>query len=549
MTQTTNLIIPSLNMIDKPMPTLQKVRVACYIRVSTDNPEQEYSYEAQERYFSKLLLSRHDWNSAGVYADYGISGTKKDNRTGLNRLLRHCEQGRIDRVICKSISRLSRNTADTVEIIRNLKTLGVTCYFEKEALDTGDMRSEFILTTLAALAQEESRTISENMRWSMEKRSPRGDVPNMRCYGYELSDEFETTETGYKRRKVVIVSDEAEIVQKIFMLYVDGRSIAEITRILNGEKIPAPDSKCGWMSERIRYILKNERYCGDVLTHKTYTEDFLTHKNKRNRGEIPQYYIKDHHPAIISRELYQKAQNRRKKETNARKRREYRYSGRLVCAHCGKNYAAIRERYAIFWKCSSAMLNNGMRICNAERISQSTLDLMFINAVDVRFPSRSELLAKLEGTQDLDFIERDRSIMKKQIAIAEIELDDAVTAYEELQNKLEVLQMRQEIFGEKADLKSYLFQCDEMKITITALEKEKSALESELENKEKHWELLEKDYVIRDELIEFMKTASETELRKRLPLYVKALVLSISVHDSEHFTIHWFDETDIEITI
>lgn len=484
-----------------------------------------------------------------MYADYGISGTKKDNRTGLKRLLRHCEQDRIDRVICKSISRLSRNTADTVEIIRKLKTLGVTCYFEKEDLDTGDMKSEFILTTLAALAQEESRTISENMHWSMEKRSPRGDVPNMRCYGYELSDEFEITETGYKRRKVVIVPEEAEIVKKIFMLYVDGRSIAKITRILNGEKISAPDSKCGWMNKRIQYILKNERYCGDVLTHKSYTEDFLTHKNKRNKGEIRQYYIKDHHPAIISRELFHKAQERRKKDIGTRKRHEYRYSSRLICAHCGKNYSAIRERYTIYWKCSLAMLNNGMRICNAVKISQSTLDLMLINAVDARFASHSELLAKLESTQDLDFMERDRSIMKKQIAIAEMELDDAVTAYEELHNKLEVLQIRQEILGEKADLTSYLSQCDKMKITITALEKEKSALESELENKEKYLAIWEKDYAIRGELIEFMKTISETELRKKLPLYVKALVLSIIVHDPEHFTIHWFDRIETDITI
>ena len=549
MIQTVTPIFPALNLTDEPMPALQKIKVACYIRVSTDNPEQEDSYEVQERYFSKLLLSRPDWDSAGVYADYGISGTKKDNRTGLNRLLRHCEQGRIDRVICKSISRLSRNTADTVEIIRKLKTLGITCYFEKEDLDTGDMQSEFILTTLAALAQEESRTISENIHWSMEKRSPRGDVPNMRCYGYELSDEFETTKTGYKRRKVVIVPGEAEIVKKIFMLYVDGKNIAEITRILNGEKIPAPDPKYGWMKEKIRYILKNERYCGDVLTQKTYTEDFLTHKNKRNRGEIPQYYIKNHHPAIITRELFQKAQKRRKKDTNARKRREYRYSGRLVCAHCGKNYAAIRERYSIFWKCGSAMLNNGMRICNTERVSQIMLDLMLINAVDARFPNIGELIAKLESTQDLDFMERDRSIMKKQIAIAEMELDDAVKAYEELQNKIEVLKMRQEIFGEKTDLTSYLFRCDELKNTITTLEKEKSALESELDSKEKHWELLERDYAIRNELIEFLKTASEKELRNRLPRYMKALVLSIIVHDTEHFTVRWFDGTETDTTI
>lgn len=399
------------------------------------------------------------------------------------------------------------------------------------------MKSEFILTTLAAIAQEESRTISENLHWSMEKRSPRGDVPNVRCYGYELSDEFETTETGYKRRKVVIVPKEAEIVKRIFMLYVDGRNMAEITRILNGEKIPVPDSKCGWMHEKISFILKNERYCGDVLTRKSYTEDFLTHKSKRNKGDIPQYYIKDHHPAIISRELFQKAQKRRKKDTSTRKRREYRYSGRLVCAQCGKNYAAMCEGNTIYWKCSSAMLNNGMRICDAEKISQVMLDLMLINAADARFPDSSELLAKLESTQDLDFMERDRSILKKQIMIAEMELDNAVAAYEELQNRLEVLQMRQEIFGEKFHFSDYSAQCDEMKNNITALEKEKSSLESDLENKEKHWSLLERDYAIRGELIGFMKTASEIELRKRLPIYVKALALSIIVHDTIHLTV------------
>ena len=229
----------------KPMPNLQKIRVACYIRVSTDDPAQEDSYEAQERYFSRLLYSRPDWDSVGVYSDYGISGTKKENRTGLNRMLRHCEQGRIDRVICKSISRLSRNTADTVAIIRQLKELGITCYFEKESLDTGDMKSEFILTTLAALAQEESRTISENLRWSFDRRAPKGDLPNYECYGYRLSDEIEVTDTGYRRRKVEIIPEEAEIVKAIFLHYADGLSMTDIAHVLNHRKVPAPWSDCG----------------------------------------------------------------------------------------------------------------------------------------------------------------------------------------------------------------------------------------------------------------------------------------------------------------
>ena len=286
-----------------------------------------------------------------------------------------------------------------------------------------------------------------------------------------------------------------------------------------------------------------------MLTSKSYTEDFLTHKSKRNKGNIPQYYIMDHHPAIITRELFQKAQLLRRKDTSARKRREYRYSGRLICAHCGKNYAAMRDGRSIYWQCGSTMLHNGMRICDAEKISQIMLDLMLINAVDARFPDSSELIAKLDSTQDLDFMERDRSILKKQIVIAEMELDNAVTDYEELQNRVEVLQMRQEIFGEKFDFFDYSVQCEEMKDTITALEKEKKTLEADLENKEKHWSLLERDYAIRDELISFMKTASETELRKKLPIYVKALALSIIVHDTTHLTVHWFDGIETDITI
>ncbi|MDE5765244.1 MAG: recombinase family protein [Ruminococcus sp.] len=161
----------------------------------------------------------------------------------------------------------------------------------------------------------------------------------------------------------------------------------------------------------------------------------MTHKHKRNNGEISQYYTKNHHLAIITRELFQKVQKRRKKDTNVRKRREYLYPSILICAHCRKNYTAIRERYSIFWKCNSAMLNNGMQICNAERISQLMIDLMLTNDVDARFPDSVEFITKLESTQNLDFMECDRSIMKKQITIVEMEIDDTVKVYEELQTE------------------------------------------------------------------------------------------------------------------
>lgn len=547
MIQANNIFTP-YSVIGEPMPALQKVRVACYIRVSTDDPAQEDSYEAQEKYFSKLLLSRSDWDSVGVYADYGISGTNKNKRTGLNRLLRHCEQGKVDRVICKSISRLSRNTTDTVAIIRRLLTLGITCYFEKESLDTGDMKSEFILTTLAALAQEESRMISENLRWSFDKRAPRGDVPNFACYGYRLSDEIEVTETGYRRRKVVIIPEEAAVVKEIFTHYVDGLSMTDIVHILNSQNNSELNKNNSWRIGKISEILRNERYCGDVLTHKSYTADYLTHKVKLNKGEIPQFYIKDHHPAIISRELFQKAQAREKLSRSGSKKKEYPYSGRLVCAHCGKNYHIYRRNSSMLWICSGVKMNNGIRICDAEKISQVMLDILFSDAVKLRFPDRNALLALLETTQGMDLAERDRGIMRKQIAILADELDSAKAAYEESQNRMEVLHMRHGIFGREFDITEIISNQKEQQNKITQIESEKAELEAELDKKERHWELLEKDYMIRNELIDFMKTANAKKLRAVLPKYVKALALSIIVHDPTHFTVHWFDGTETEIT-
>ena len=535
------------DLTEDPLPVLQKIRVACYIRVSTDDPSQEDSYEAQEKYFSKLLFSRPDWDSVGVYSDYGISGTGKENRTGLNRLLRHCEQGRIDRVICKSISRLSRNTADTVAIIRQLKSLGITCYFEKESLDTGDMKSEFILTTLAALAQEESRTISENLRWSFDRRAPKGDLPNYACYGYRLTDEIEVTDNNYRRRKVEIIPEEAEVVREIFRLYVNGLSMTDIARVLNHQKIPAPWSGCGWTLGRIRYILRNERYCGDVLTRKHYTEDYLTHKSKRNNGEVPQFYIQGHHPAIITQELFQKVQSLFRNAHYTRERTEYSYTGRLVCAHCGKNYQIYRSNGGVTWQCSGIRRNNGMRICDAEKISQAALDLMFLDAVERRFSHANELLAQLETTPNLDFVERDRSILRRHLAIIEDELDAAQKTREELQGQIEILKMRYDVFGEKYDETEIMASVQVQEGRIAKLKTEKMEIQAELDQKEKHWAMIEKDYDIRVELIRVMKTEDSGQVWLSLPHYVKALALSITVHDTEHFTVHWFDETKTEI--
>lgn len=234
------------------MPTVKAsisektVRVAAYIRVSSTNPAQEDSYEMQERYFMSLLAGNAGWTSAGIYSDHGISATSREGRTGFNRLLRHCKQGKIDRVICKSISRFARNTQDFLVALRTLKENNVTILFEREAMDTADAYSEFILTTLAAIAQEESRSISANIAWSNQKRFPAGNVCNKDIYGYEFrKGEYTVNENGYRYRAVFIIPEEAEIVRMVFRLFTkEELGFTQIAQKLDALHIQPPNSGC-----------------------------------------------------------------------------------------------------------------------------------------------------------------------------------------------------------------------------------------------------------------------------------------------------------------
>ncbi|MDO5546842.1 MAG: recombinase family protein, partial [Eubacteriales bacterium] len=358
------------------------LRVAAYIRVSTDSSDQENSYETQDKYFTELLSRNPEWISAGVYSDYGISGTSKQKRTGYKRILRHCKEGKIDRIVCKSISRFARNTSDFMTALDILHEAHVTILFEKEALDTADPTSDFILTTLAAIAQEESRSISSNIRWGIQKRYPKGQVRNYDIYGYRFAegeDSMETLEDGYQIHRIEIVEEEAEIVRRIFHEVEDGMAYADIARRLNFEHIKAPNHgktpkkvrgrstvkegiETGWTAGMISRIVSLERYCGDALLQKTYTPDFLTHETRKNNGEMPQYLVRDHHPAIIDRELFESVQTVRrinavKFGNKEGKRTERAFSGRLACAECGRNYNVRNTNSYPIWFCPSTALN------------------------------------------------------------------------------------------------------------------------------------------------------------------------------------------------
>ena len=595
------------------------LRVAAYIRVSTDSSDQENSYETQDRYFTELLTRNPEWIGAGVYSDYGISGTNQQHRTGYKRLLRHCREEKIDRIVCKSISRFARNTSDFMTALNILHDHHVTILFEKEGLDTADPTSDFILTTLAAIAQEESRSISSNIRWGNKKRYPKGQVRNYDIYGYRYAEgknAFETMEDGYEIRRVELVEEEAAIVRRIFQEVEDGERYSDIARRLNYEHIPAPDQgkakrkirgrttvkegiETGWTSAMISRMITLERYCGDALLQKTYTPDFLTHKSRKNEGEMPQYLVRDHHPAIINREQFERVQKIRQGNAarygNGGKRTDRPFSGRLICAHCGRAYNIRNVSHYPIWFCPTSALNNGKAVCHAEKIYEEQAVRMFRKAFTERFRLLSEpvmddvkvadimsgrygeeegprcsfdqradgfveqIRQRLVNIQKMDFMERDREFLKRQIEALNLTISEAADRRRILVTQRDTMEIRKELLNDELVDDSTLAALDthigEEAARIQEAEEEKRRLGQRLTHLESYWEQLEAGHEERDKALEWIKTLPEGRegtiafLNGLTSTYVKAFALSITVHDPLHYTVHWFDDTftDVEM--
>ena len=379
-----------------PLPD-RPLCVVAYIRVSTDKKNQDNSYDTQKQYFYNLL-SRYPQNiSGGIYSDYAVSGTCEHGRSGFNALLRKCREGGIDRIICKSISRFSRNTTVFLRTLDMLHKMGISVYFEKENIDTAIPVNSFVLTVLAAVAQEESRSISENIKWSIRKRYPTGEVPNEPIYGYrKCENEYSIIGNGYRYKKILPVPQEAAVIRRIFTEVSNGKKYIEIARELNAEQIPPPKRHGnkrtknrlpkkgelkdgiyeGWTGRHISNIVKNERYTGDVLTQKTYTIDYLSHKVIANNGVLPQYLIKYHHPPIISRELFKKVQlirinnSLRYGHNKNGSLKRCNFSSLFICSKCGRYYNVRNSSKNPIWFCPSVSRNNGIKICTAHKLYQ-----------------------------------------------------------------------------------------------------------------------------------------------------------------------------------
>lgn len=333
-----NRTVRQIDAIPKPATfketTKAVMRVAAYARVSTDHEDQQSSLEAQTDYYKKKITAHAGWEFVKVYVDDGISGLRTDRREGFNRMIEDCLAGHIDLVLTKSISRFARNTVDTVTTIRKLKEKSIGVYFEKENIWSLDSKGEFLLTLMSSLAQEESRSISENVSWGQRKRFADGksSLAYSRFLGYDK---------GPEKYTMVVNEEQAVIVRRLFFLFLQGYTPHTIAQILTNEQAPSPVGMDTWNSTTVRRVLSNEKYKGDALLQKEFTIDFLQKKMKKNEGELPQYYIHEDHEAIVSPWLFDYVQERLNKRSeigNTRYSGFSLFSSKIICGKCGSIY-------------------------------------------------------------------------------------------------------------------------------------------------------------------------------------------------------------------
>jgi len=351
----------------------QRKKVAAYARVSTESEEQANSYEAQVDYYTKLIQNNEAWDFVDIYTDDGISGTSTKNREGFNRMIADALSGKIDMILTKSCSRFARNTVTTLTTIRQLKGKGIDVFFEKENIHSMDSKGELLLTIMSSLAQDESRNISENVKWGHRQRFSKGQV--YMHYRWFL---------GYEKRpdgKPAIVPEEAKVVRLIYRLFLNGLPLNAIARELMRREIKTPKKKDKWSTSTIKSILTNERYKGDCLLQKTFSEDFITKKVKKNEGELPMYYAKNTHPAIIKREIFDLVQERIKLMRKGISTKNF-LSGKLICAECGGTYGSkvwhSTDKYkTIIWRCNNKYKERDKK-CDSPKVTEEEVKDAFV---------------------------------------------------------------------------------------------------------------------------------------------------------------------------
>lgn len=367
----------------------RKNRVAAYIRVSTAMNAQIESFEAQERHYQQLFKQQPEWEPVGIYADEGISGTNMQKRDGIQRLLEDCRAGNIDLVLTKSISRFARNLTECLEAVRELSFMGVAIHFDKENLNTQQMDGELLLSMLGALAENESKSISKNSKWSFKKRVENGTYKHVSApFGYDILD-----------GKLVINEEKASIVRDIFNWYLSGAGTYVIAKRLDELEVE-PERGVQWKDSSVMYILKNERYIGDALFQKTYTDG--QYKRHKNNFDVDMMYAQEMHEAIVEREIFEQAQQLIEQRQAVVLKKDpkvytnvFPLSGRIHCQHCEvtfkrRTHYLSHDRSYIAWTCKNRLKDTGL--CNTKFIKEMFIEEAFIRMMNKLVFGRKEVL-------------------------------------------------------------------------------------------------------------------------------------------------------------
>lgn len=399
--------MPQVQRIDPIILPSEKEPVAAYCRVSTDSADQLNSYHSQVAYYTKVINENPDWELYDIYADEGKTGTNIEKRDEFKRMIADCREGKIKRVLVKSVSRFARNTTELLEATRELKDLGVVVVFEEQGFDTSQVLGEMQLTMFAMAAQEESLSTSRNIQWSYQKRMENGTFFGTRTpYGYKLSN-----------GQLEIVPEEAKIVKNIFKLYLSGESIGKIAIRLNEKGITAHHGR-KWLYSTVRQLLDNERYIGDALLQKHYTADFLKHYKRKNRGECQQYYVENSHLPIISKSDYELTQAMLKSKNDNSNRKGHIFTHKIVCPDCGRFFRHLQASNKSYWICPNRA--NGMDTCSPYRFSEEAIFKTVANFNAKLFLCYEQMLSRIcamlmeveysQNTTDTKLSELDLSI-------------------------------------------------------------------------------------------------------------------------------------------
>jgi len=443
-----------------------RIPVAAYARVSTNHLEQEDSLERQTAHYTEKITGNPDWKFAGIYADPGITGTRADKRPEFQRLIADCRSGKVKRVLVKSISRFARNTVDALNYIRELKELGIGIFFENEQIDTLSTGGEVLITVLAAMAEQESRNMSTNIKWAFRKKFQEGEI--MLNYKFFL---------GYTRdenKNLVIVPEEAKVVRRIYREFLSGKSLNDIAKGLTADGIATPAHKKQWRVTTVQGILTNEKYYGAAFLGKTCKMDVLS-KKRIDSDEI--YYVENSHPAIIDKATWDIAQAEMKKRQeyrtgtktcNGKYSSKYPFSKRLTCGECGlplrRHAQTIKRVYTRTWVCPTHKLK-GYDYCKQKYVTEEAVERAFVKALKELIGDIGDIKKILKGNiiESLDDSIPERleriQIETEDLQTKMIELTRAkrsgVIDYDECNRKgMELAEKIRELNNERAELES-----------------------------------------------------------------------------------------------